>query len=308
MQNPPWLIVPRRHRQRPGLRPGAGPRRVRARADRRRQAPRLHDPAADHRRRLVRAQRADAARALGAVPDRAVHLGAAARGSPSCRKRTRRRRRRRWSTTSTCSSSPCSSRTWRSRSSSACARSSPARRRSRPRSGLGVAVVFVQVLTVPLNNLILRHLLAEGALSWISPALAKVDLSFLAFILFIGTIAAATQVVEMAVERFAPGAVHDARRVPAADRGQLRDPRRLAVHAGARLHASARASSTASARASASAIAIVAMAAIREKLRYSNVPARPARPRHHVHHGGADVDRLHDVLGHPALTGQRQEP
>jgi Na+-transporting NADH:ubiquinone oxidoreductase subunit E len=70
--------------------------------------------------------------------------------------------------------------------------------------GLGAAVVFVQVLTVPLNNLILTHLLKEGALGWISPALAKADLTFLAFILFIGTVAAATQVVEMAVERFAP--------------------------------------------------------------------------------------------------------
>jgi Na+-transporting NADH:ubiquinone oxidoreductase subunit E len=70
--------------------------------------------------------------------------------------------------------------------------------------GLGVAVVFVQVLTVPLNQLILHHLLAEGALGWLSPALAHVDLGFLSFILFISTIAAATQVVEMAVERFAP--------------------------------------------------------------------------------------------------------
>ena len=70
--------------------------------------------------------------------------------------------------------------------------------------GLGVAVVFVQTLTVPLNNLILNHLLKEGALGWASPALAKVDLTFLAFILFIGTIAAATQVVEMAVDRYAP--------------------------------------------------------------------------------------------------------
>lgn len=70
--------------------------------------------------------------------------------------------------------------------------------------GLGVAVVFVQVLTVPLNNLILKGLLVEGALAGWHPALARVDLGFLAFILFIGTIAAATQVVEMAVERFAP--------------------------------------------------------------------------------------------------------
>jgi Na+-transporting NADH:ubiquinone oxidoreductase subunit E len=70
--------------------------------------------------------------------------------------------------------------------------------------GLGVAVVFVQVLTVPLNNLILHHLLVEGALGWISPTLSRVDLTFLAFILFIGTVAAATQVVEMAVDRFLP--------------------------------------------------------------------------------------------------------
>jgi Na+-transporting NADH:ubiquinone oxidoreductase subunit E len=70
--------------------------------------------------------------------------------------------------------------------------------------GLGVAVVFVQALTVPLNHLLLRGLLAEGALGWVSPALATVNLSFLSFIVFIGTIAAATQVVEMTVERFAP--------------------------------------------------------------------------------------------------------
>ncbi len=70
--------------------------------------------------------------------------------------------------------------------------------------GLGFAVVFVQVLTVPLNNLLLHYLLAEGALSWVHPSLATVNLSFLSFILFIGTIAAAVQIVEMAVDRYAP--------------------------------------------------------------------------------------------------------
>ncbi|HQR56795.1 MAG TPA: Rnf-Nqr domain containing protein, partial [Burkholderiaceae bacterium] len=49
--------------------------------------------------------------------------------------------------------------------------------------GLGAAVIFVQVLTVPLNNLLLHYLLAEGALAWVSPALATVNLSFLSFIL-----------------------------------------------------------------------------------------------------------------------------
>ena len=70
--------------------------------------------------------------------------------------------------------------------------------------GLGAAVVFVQSLTVPLNNLILRYLLADGALAWLSPVFARVNLSFLSFILFIGTIAAAVQVVEMTVDRYAP--------------------------------------------------------------------------------------------------------
>ena len=70
--------------------------------------------------------------------------------------------------------------------------------------GLGTAVVFVQTLTVPLNNIILNALLAEGALGWLSPALADVDLSFLSFIIFIAIIAAAVQVVEMSVDRFAP--------------------------------------------------------------------------------------------------------
>ena len=70
--------------------------------------------------------------------------------------------------------------------------------------GLGVAVVFVQVLTVPLNQLIFKGLLVEGALTWLHPSLATVNLTFLSFILFIGTIAASVQVVEMTVDRFAP--------------------------------------------------------------------------------------------------------
>jgi len=70
--------------------------------------------------------------------------------------------------------------------------------------GLGAAVVFVQTLTVPLNNVLLHRLLGEGALTWISPEFATVNLSFLSFILFIGTIAAAVQIVEMTVDRYAP--------------------------------------------------------------------------------------------------------
>jgi Na+-transporting NADH:ubiquinone oxidoreductase subunit E len=70
--------------------------------------------------------------------------------------------------------------------------------------GLGVAVVFVQTLTLPLNNLILQHLLKEGSLAWINPAFAGLDLTFLVFIVFISTIAAAVQIVEMTLDRYFP--------------------------------------------------------------------------------------------------------
>lgn len=70
--------------------------------------------------------------------------------------------------------------------------------------GLGVAVIFVMVLTTPLNWLILSKMLHTGSLGWIHPSLATVDLTFLAFILFISTIAGAVQLVEMVVERFSP--------------------------------------------------------------------------------------------------------
>lgn len=70
--------------------------------------------------------------------------------------------------------------------------------------GLGIAVVFVLTITVPLNWLLLNKVLKEGALAWISPSLAKVDLSFLAFIMFIATIASMTQLVEMLVEKLSP--------------------------------------------------------------------------------------------------------
>ena len=70
--------------------------------------------------------------------------------------------------------------------------------------GLGAAVVVVQTITVPMNNLIHGYLLKEGALAWISPALAAYDLSFLGFLTYIGTIAAAVQIVEMTLDRYAP--------------------------------------------------------------------------------------------------------
>lgn len=70
--------------------------------------------------------------------------------------------------------------------------------------GLGIAVVFVQALTLPLNNLLLNHLLAPGSLGWIHKSLADVDLTFLTFIVFISTIAATVQIVEMVLDRYFP--------------------------------------------------------------------------------------------------------
>ena len=70
--------------------------------------------------------------------------------------------------------------------------------------GLGVAVTFVLLITVPANYLVNKYLLAPGALAWISPSLATIDLSFLSFILFIAIIAAIVQILEMVIEKFSP--------------------------------------------------------------------------------------------------------
>ncbi|HPE34792.1 MAG TPA: NADH:ubiquinone reductase (Na(+)-transporting) subunit E [Bacteroidales bacterium] len=70
--------------------------------------------------------------------------------------------------------------------------------------GLGVAVIFVLGITVPVNYLINKYLLVPGALAWLSPSLADVDLSFLSFIIFIAVIASMVQLVEMVIEKFAP--------------------------------------------------------------------------------------------------------
>lgn len=70
--------------------------------------------------------------------------------------------------------------------------------------GLGIAVCFVLAITVPINYLIDKYLLQEGALTWISPALANVDLSYLSLILFIAIIAGIVQLLEMVIEKISP--------------------------------------------------------------------------------------------------------
>jgi len=70
--------------------------------------------------------------------------------------------------------------------------------------GLGVAVTFMLVVTLPVNYLLQNYVLKAGALTWLSPEYADVDLSFLSLIMFIAVIASMTQLVEMAVEKFSP--------------------------------------------------------------------------------------------------------
>ncbi len=70
--------------------------------------------------------------------------------------------------------------------------------------GMGAAVIFVLVITVPVNYLLDTYILREGALTWLGPEYANIDLSFLSFILFIAVIASMVQLVEMIVERYAP--------------------------------------------------------------------------------------------------------
>lgn len=142
--------------------------------------------------------------------------------------------------------------------------------------GLGAAVIFVLFITVPVNYLLENYLLKEGALSWIDPnsqVLADMDLSFLSFIMFIAVVASIVQLVEMLVEKFAPalyGALGIFLPLIAVNCSIL----------GGALFMQDRQYSTildATAFSLGSGIgwfiAIVAIAAIREKIRYSNVPA-----------------------------------
>lgn len=138
--------------------------------------------------------------------------------------------------------------------------------------GLGIAVVFVLAITVPVNYLLNKYLLEEGALSWLGEKYATVDLSFLSFIVFIAVIAWIVQVVEMVVEKFAPALYNQL---------GIFLPL-IAVNCavmGASLFMQEREYSNvmeATTFAVGSGIgwllAIVGIAAIREKMKYSNVP------------------------------------
>jgi Na+-transporting NADH:ubiquinone oxidoreductase subunit E len=141
--------------------------------------------------------------------------------------------------------------------------------------GLGAAVIFVLTVTTPMNNLLYQKVLKAGALSWASPGLAEYDLSFLGFLAYIGTIAAMVQIVEMILDKYVP-ALYAALGVflPL-----------IAVNCailGASLFMVERdytlGESTVFGLGSGIgwALAVVALASIRERMRYSNVP-KPLR-------------------------------
>jgi Na+-transporting NADH:ubiquinone oxidoreductase subunit E len=138
--------------------------------------------------------------------------------------------------------------------------------------GLGIAVTFVLVITLPINYLLENYVLKPGALAWLGPEFASIDLSVFSLLIFIAVIASFTQLVEMVIERFSPSlyaslgiflpliAVNCAILA-----GSLFMQQREFPNVG-----------TATAYAFGSGIgwmlAIVGMAAIREKLEYSNIP------------------------------------
>lgn len=139
--------------------------------------------------------------------------------------------------------------------------------------GLGLAVIFVMVVTVPLNYLLNVYVLEPGALAWLSPDFADVDLSFLSFIIFIAVIASIVQLVEMIVEKFAP-ALYSSLGIflpliavnCAILGGSLFMQERAYANIG-------EATSFALGSGIGWWLAIIGLAAIREKLTYSQIPA-----------------------------------
>jgi Na+-transporting NADH:ubiquinone oxidoreductase subunit E len=170
---------------------------------------------------------------------------------------------------------------------------------------LGIAVVVVQGITVPVNNLLYQHVLKEGALAKTlgDSAYATVDLTFLGLISYIGVIAAIVQILEMVLDRFFPplynalGIFLPLITVNCAILGgslfmEQRDydlVRECRVF-GSRL------------RCSAGGWPSSHLAAVREKMRYSDIPARPPRPRHHLHHGRLDRHGIHGLFRHTTLN------
>jgi Na+-transporting NADH:ubiquinone oxidoreductase subunit E len=139
-------------------------------------------------------------------------------------------------------------------------------------TGLGLAVIFVLGITVPIDYLLEKYILKPGALEWLGPSFAEVDLSFLSFIMFIAVIASMVQLVEMVIEKFS-SALYNSLGIflpliavncailggslfmQEREYGSLAEATAFGLGSGVGWF-----------------LAIVSIAAIREKIRYSNVP------------------------------------
>ena len=139
--------------------------------------------------------------------------------------------------------------------------------------GLGAAVVFVQIITVPVNYLLLKYVMHPGALSWLGDGFKDVDLSFLTFMVFIAIIAGMVQLVEMVIEKFSPALYNSLGiflpliAVNCAILGgslfmEQRDYKNIGEVLSWGLGSGV-----------GWALAIVSLAAVREKLKYNNIPA-----------------------------------
>jgi len=138
--------------------------------------------------------------------------------------------------------------------------------------GLGLAVIFVLGVTIPINWLIQNYVLTQGVLAWISPELATVDLTFLQFIIFIAVIAAMVQLTEMVVEKFSPalyGSLGIFLPLIAVNCAILGG----SLFMVGRPYNLAEASVYGLGSGLGWLLAIVALAGVREKMKYSNVPA-----------------------------------
>lgn len=138
-------------------------------------------------------------------------------------------------------------------------------------AGLGAAVVFVLAITCPLNQILYKAVLEEGALTWL-PGGENINLSFLTFLVLIGTIAAVTQVVEMAIDRFSPalyGSLGIFLPLIAVNCSILGG----SLFMVNRDYTLGEAAVFGAGAGAGFALAIVALAAVRERLRYNAIPA-----------------------------------
>ena len=137
--------------------------------------------------------------------------------------------------------------------------------------GLGMAVIFVLTITVPLNWIIQEKVLKEGAMTWLGADFQTVDLSFLQFIIFIAVIAAMVQLVEMVIEKFSPslyGSLGIFLPLIAVNCAILGS----SLFMVQRDYTLVEATAFGFGSGTGFFLAIIALAAIREKLKYSNVP------------------------------------